>query len=103
MSRRYKVYLSERAQSDLEAAMLWWTENRDKAPEAMIEDVAEALERLAKHGPKLGTPVRSARVPGLRRLALPRVRQYVYFVVSLAGEIEVAALWHVSKAKPPVI
>jgi hypothetical protein len=30
----------------------------------MIEYVAEALERLAKHGPKLGTPVRSARVPG---------------------------------------
>jgi hypothetical protein len=27
MSRRYKVYLSERAQSDLEAAMLWWAEN----------------------------------------------------------------------------
>lgn len=101
-SPMYRVYLSGAARAEYARILEWWSANRPKAPEALAADVLDAIDRLALHGGKLGVDVRDRRVPGLRRLELPRVRYYVYFRVNEeAREVEIAALWHTSRGRGP--
>lgn len=101
-SSSYRVYLSRAAQAEYERIQEWWSLNRPKAPDAVTDDVWEAVERLAEYGPQLGLEVRHRRVPGLRRLELPRIRFWLYYRVNeSAREIEIAALWHTSRRRGP--
>jgi len=100
MLPRYTVNVSPRAQADYDEALLWWIEQRDKAPLSVSDDVADAIDSLEKHGPTLGVAV-PALGPGYRRLLLPRVRQYLYFRMESPTVVQVLAFWHSSSRGHP--
>jgi plasmid stabilization system protein ParE len=60
-------------------------------------DLCQALELLAQQ-PGIGTPCRGARVKGVRRLLLGRIRYFVYYRFN-ADTLEVLALWHASRGE----
>lgn len=91
------IAFSARAQREIERAAEWWLENRDKAPKALEEDLAKALD-LIVHAPNLGMLVPS-RTRFLRRILLPRVRYYLYYRDTAPG-VEVVAFWHASRRPP---
>jgi len=102
MLPRYTVNVSPDAQADYDEALMYWAEQRDKAPGALADDVDEAIDRLKKYGPTLGVAVPELG-PSHRRLLLPRVRQYVYFRMESPTIVRVLALWHASSGTHPRI
>lgn len=89
------VRFTANAEGDIEAALGWWTRNRDKAPSALAEDLAQGLELISNY-PHVGTPSAHSRFANVRRLYLSRVRYYLYYR-ALPGRIEVLAFWHSSR------
>ena len=85
----------------IDAAADWWLRNRDKAPFAVHEDLSSAFD-LISHHPGAGQPQEHPKLPGLRRLGLPRLGMHLYYHVLADPErIEVLALWHGSRERPP--
>ena len=76
------VRVTKRAQAQIDWAALWWDENRDRAPEAFDEDLAEAFLLLSAE-PGVGAPVIHARAQGVRRLHLARIRYHLPGVAAL--------------------
>ena len=72
-----KVRVTKRAQAQIDRAALWWDENRDLAPQAFDEDLAEAFSLLSVE-PGIGAPVTNARTPGVKRLHLARIHYFLY-------------------------
>ena len=87
------------AQAQVDRAALWWDKNRPLAPAAIDQDLAEAFSLLSVE-PGIGALVLSARVQGVRRLHLARIRYYLYYRVR-GSEVEVLALWHTSRGTGP--
>jgi plasmid stabilization system protein ParE len=50
----------------------------------------------------MGAPATNARLRGVRRLLLSRVRYWLYYVVT-EERIDVLAFWHVSRDEQPII
>lgn len=94
----HRLVISLRAQNQLAQAARWWLKNRDKAPEAFDEDVAEAYVSIMAT-PRMGQPAHS-RKGGLRRVLLPRIRYYLYYRVTADDDIEVVSIWHASRRPP---
>ena len=93
------VRVTKRAQAQIDRAALWWDENRDRAPEAFDEDLAEAFLLLSAE-PGVGAPVLQARAQGVRRLHLARIRYHLYYRIRV-DRVEVLALWHASRGSGP--
>lgn len=92
-----RVIVTPRAQRQLSAALQWWLEHREKAPEAFSEDTARAFSAIAEQ-PLLGEGVPGTR--GVRRFFLRRIGYFIYYRV--VGEtIQVLALWHASRGSRP--
>ena len=94
-----KVRVTKRAQAQIDRAAQWWDENRDLAPKAFDEDLAEAFLLLSAE-PGVGARVLHARAEGVRRLHLARIRYHLYYRIR-GGEVEVLALWHTSRGAEP--
>ncbi|MCC6197722.1 MAG: type II toxin-antitoxin system RelE/ParE family toxin [Burkholderiales bacterium] len=94
-----KVRVTKRAQTQIDRAAQWWDENRDLAPDAFDDDLAKAFLLLSAE-PRVGTPVPNARIEGVRRLHLGRIRYHLYYRVR-GGHVEVLALWHTSRGVGP--
>jgi plasmid stabilization system protein ParE len=77
----------------------WWFENRDKAPGAFDDDLADLVDRLAEAPHSVGIRVRQR--PGVRRALLRRVRYHVYFTIE-ASSVTVIAVWHASRGSDPL-
>ncbi len=93
------VRVTKRAQAQIDRAALWWDENRDRAPEAFDEDLAEAFLLLSAE-PGVGAPVIHARAQGVRRLHLARIRYHLYYRIS-GDQVAVLGLWHTSRGSGP--
>ena len=100
MNKRRVVEISPAAILEIEAVRSWWREHRDKAPNAVDDDLVELVERLEAGAEQVGTRARN--MPGVRRVLLPRIRYYVYFRIS-ADAVHLAALWHSSRGSEPDI
>ena len=98
MSHSLPIRFTSRAAKQTEVAGHWWRENRTKAPEALREELEQALQLIASQ-PELGATAQSARLSGVRRILLSRVRYHLYYRVleSPTRSIEVLALWHASR------
>ncbi len=99
---RYTVTVASEVDTDYVQAASWWSANREKAPDALAEEVESAIRRLEQYGPRLGKSVerRGGRV--WRRMELSRVRYYLYFkVYEETRTVEVLALWHMSRGLQP--
>ena len=72
MSRALPVSFTRRASKQAEEAGRWWLENRSKAPEALSEELEQAVRLIASQ-PEVGATARNARLAGVRRILLSRV------------------------------
>jgi plasmid stabilization system protein ParE len=96
------VIVGRRAPVQIETAGLCGGES-SAATGAVAEDLEKAFALITAQ-PECGTPVKSARVAGVRRVHLPRVGYYLYYrVVRRVRRIEILAFWHAKRgAGPPI-
>jgi plasmid stabilization system protein ParE len=88
------------ARAIIEAAE-WWASNRPKAPAAFVEELERALQLIASQ-PAIGARAQNAKLTGVRRIHLTRVRYYLYYrIVESPPVVEVLALWHTSRGSAP--
>lgn len=73
MSGSVPITFTRRAAEQADAAGRWWRENRTKAPNALSEDLEQALTLIAAQ-PGIGAMARNTRLTGVRRILLSRVR-----------------------------
>ncbi|MBI3697638.1 MAG: type II toxin-antitoxin system RelE/ParE family toxin [Acidobacteria bacterium] len=79
----------------------WWQANRPAVPEALAEELRRGLALIAQQ-PGIGAQARNAKLEGVRRLCLSRVRYYLYYRVRRPSEVvEVLAFWHASRGSGP--
>jgi plasmid stabilization system protein ParE len=98
------VAFTRRATAQTEAGNLWWRENRPQAPEALREELEQAVQLIALQ-PKIGATARNIKLAGVRRVLLSRVRYHLYYRVvdGPPQSIEVLSLWHTSRGENPPV
>ena len=91
-----------RQSAEVDEAARWWRENRSKAPDALAEDLASALELIATQ-PGVGAIARSSRLSSVRRVHLHRIGYYLYYRVTSGGSsiVQIVAFWHSSRGAGP--
>ena len=92
-----QLIIMPRARRQLDAALKWWLDHRDKAPHAFSEDTARGFTTITEQ-PTLGE-----RVPGrsgVRRYFLRRIGYFIYYRV-VNEQIEVVAVWHHARGSGP--
>lgn len=89
------------AERQIDAAAVWWSENRPAAPGAIRSDLKAALEALVEQ-PGIGTLVENTHDPETRRLYLARTRYFVYYRPR-GTYLEVVAFWHSSREHGPSV
>ena len=99
MSTPLPIKVSPRAQAQIEEAAASWAQNRPAAPGAIRNELARILAILSTQ-PGIGVTARRRRVPGLRRVALSQIDNYILYRVS-GGVLEVLAFWHISRGSQP--
>ena len=99
MTRRVKI--SARAAAQIDKAAQWWAGNRPAAPGAVRKDVGESVALLAEQ-PGIGSRYEGGRTPGVRRLFLGRIGYFVYYRPTV-DTLEVLAVWHANRERPPVV
>ena len=93
--------MTRSAAEQIQAAAAWWHANRPLTPEAMTQEVARAFELIALQ-PRIGVAAASAKLAGVRRVRLARVRYYLYYRVQDSHEaVDVLAFWHASRGTDP--
>ncbi|WP_224362088.1 type II toxin-antitoxin system RelE/ParE family toxin [Hyalangium versicolor] len=99
--KRLRLLFSRDAAREVAEALAWWSANRTAAPMALREDLRRGLE-LIRTQPEAGARAANARLPGVRRLNLGRVRYHLYYCISEDGSaVEVLSLWHSSRGAGP--
>jgi plasmid stabilization system protein ParE len=97
----FGLRITFRAAVEIEKAHRWWLENRPLAPAALWEDLEAALNVLVRQ-PEIGTRMLNARLTGVRRLHLGRIRYDIYYRVK-GSELVVLSLWHSSRGSGPSV
>jgi len=99
MARR--ITIVRRAAREIAEAREWWQANRPAAPEVLERELRRGLVFIAQQ-PHIGPRARNARLAGVRRVYLSRIRYYLYYRVQPAsGALEVLAFWHASRGSGP--
>ena len=104
MISRLPVRFTRRAAGHVDEAGRWWRANRTKAPSALREELARALQ-LVTSQPDAGATARNVRLAGVRRILLRRVNYHLYYrlVESPSRSIQVVALWHAGRGDGPAL
>lgn len=102
MTQGLPVSFTRRASRHVEEAGRWWRENRAKAPEALREELEQALLLIGSQ-PEVGAMARNVKLAGVRRVLLSRVNYHLYYRLreTPVRSIEVVALWHASRGSGP--
>jgi plasmid stabilization system protein ParE len=93
-----QVVASRRADRQITKALAWWHSRRDKAPEA-LRDELERVKALLAEVPYAGEAVRGTHRRGARRLRLNRVGYHLYYEIT-RDTIVILILWHSSRRPP---
>jgi len=99
VSTPLQIEITDEARAQIAAAAAWWAENRPSAPEAVLEDLDRILGLLSVQ-PAMGTRARRVKLSGVRRIALLRIRYFVYYRVA-DDALQVLAFWHTSRGRGP--
>lgn len=104
MTRFLPVEVSELADRQIEEADRWWRTNRDKAPDAIREELERIGALIASH-PHLGARAINVRLVGVRRIHIERIHHHIYYrVVGSPPEyIEILAFWGSRRGSGPPI
>jgi plasmid stabilization system protein ParE len=96
-----KLVFASQALDDIEVASRWWRANRPAAPDLFDRELLAVLA-LLQSAPLGGAPLRSPRLPGARRVPLPRTRYLLYYrVLETPDTVRVLRLWHASRGTTP--
>lgn len=99
MTPPLQIKVSQDARAQIEEAAAWWAQNRPLAPGAVRQDLDRILGLLSVN-PGIGARARRAKLEGVRRVTLSRVRYYLYYRGS-GDALEVLAFWHTSRGRQP--
>lgn len=103
MSGPLPVLVVDSAARAIAEASEWWLANRDKAPSAFAEEMERAFQLIASQ-PNIGARALNAKLAGVRRIHLARIRYHLYYrVVKQPPAIQVLALWHTSRGNDPPV
>ena len=95
------VKVTPRAAEQIEAAVNWWRVNRPAASGALLEEFEAALKVISRQ-PRIGAKASNAKLSGVRRLYLARIRYVLYYQIRAKPQrVEVLALWHASRGRSP--
>ena len=96
-----ELFVSRRAEREIERVAHWWAVNRPAAPGAIRQDLRAALNLLVVQ-PDIGVRVNEASSPDVRRLHLDRIRYWIYYRVR-RNRLEVLSVWHSSRGRGPAV
>ena len=103
MSFRREIRVSELADRQIDEADDWWRRNREKAPEAIAEEL-ERVGRLLALQPYFGKRATNVKLSGVRRIHIERIHYDVYYRVIGDPEIvEIVAFWGTRRESGPPI
>lgn len=103
MSEPLPLEVTRLATRQIETAEEWWRENRTAAPNLIREELSRAFALITAQ-PRIGSRATHVRLPGVRRIFLPRVRYHVYYhLLSAPDRIEVVAFWSSWRGKGPPV
>lgn len=103
MSFRREIRVSELADQQIEEADAWWRANRQKAPEAIAEEL-ERIGRIIATQPYIGKRASNVSLPGVRRIHIERVHYDLYYRVMDDPEVvEIVAFWGTRRGVGPPI
>jgi len=89
------------AARQIRTAESWWRENRRAAPEAVHEELERVFSFIASQ-PGAGGRANDLDLPGVRRISLPKIKYQLYYrVLPNPERVQVVALWHTRRGKPP--
>jgi Plasmid stabilisation system protein. len=94
-----RLIVEQRAEREIEVASKWWRKNRNKAPSAFDDDLADVITEV-RIEPGLGVSIAGTKRPNVRRVTLQRVRYYVYYRVDEDDALVVLAVRHTSRRPP---
>lgn len=98
-----RLVFAPQALDDIEVASRWWRSNRPAAPRLLERELLAVLT-LLQSAPLSGAPLRSHRLPGVRRASLPRTRYLLYYrVLETPDNLRVLRLWHASRGMAPTL
>src|SRR3954470_13444633 len=97
------VEITALAAQHIRRAQEWWRINRTAAPNAVHEELDQALTLVASQ-PFIGARADNVRLEGVRRIFLPLIKQHIYYrPLKNPDRIQVVALWHTRRgAGPPI-
>lgn len=82
-------------------AQTWWRDNRLAAPHAVHEELERAFS-LITFQPGIGSRANDVDLAGVRRISLPKIKYQLYYrVLPNPERVQVVALWHSRRGKPP--
>ena len=103
MSEPLPVTFTALAARHIRKAEKWWRENRTLAPNAVRQELERALVLIANQ-PRIGSRAINVKMPAVRRIFLPIIKQHLYYHVHESPDrVEVVALWHTRRGTGPPI
>ena len=97
------IELSELADQQIKEADEWWRENRQKAPNAIREELERVTSMIAFQ-PNIGGVARNVHLRGVRRIHIERIHVDLYYrVTGSPAHIEILAFWGSRRGSPPPI
>jgi len=96
----FRVKVVRRAARQIEDGAAWWVENRPSAPDALRGICGSP--RVDRQTPNIGAKALNAKLEGVRRIHLSRIRYHLYYRARFeARTIDVLAFWHTSRGGGP--
>ncbi|HET8797250.1 MAG TPA: type II toxin-antitoxin system RelE/ParE family toxin [Thermoanaerobaculia bacterium] len=104
MTGPLSIEVSALADRQIEEADRWWRQNREKAPNAIREEL-ERIGALIASQPHLGARAMNVKLPGVRRIHIERIHFHIYYriVGSPPQYIEIVAFWGSRRESGPPI
>ena len=101
MTSPLPIKVTRRAAREIESACEWWAVNRPAAPGSLHQEIERAFRLIAVQ-PGVGARALNAKLVGVRRIHLSRVRYHLYYRVRTEpAAVEILALWHTSRGSGP--
>jgi plasmid stabilization system protein ParE len=99
-----RIEVSKLADRQIQEADRWWRQNREKAPDAIREEL-KRIGALIASQPHLGARATNVKLTGVRRIHVERIHYHVYYrTVGTPPEyIEIVAFWGARRGSEPPI
>ncbi len=104
MTKPLHIEVSDLADRQIQKADRWWRRNREKAPNAIREEL-ERIGALIAFQPHLGARATNVKLSGVRRIHIERIHHDLYYraVGSPPEYVEIVAFWGSRRESGPPI